>query len=217
MNEKKKLVMHRLIWLVIVLVILLVPIIITATQPKLALVGSELITAYDDVLDASDCLIEFEFNRDVLYGTADIKFFDASNNLIDTCECYFRGSGNVACDAWMTVTGGEAKRIEVVSYDFRTYDAIYNLYWLFILIVPMFISALLLSYKEYNIDGRTVSVYSGFYHHTLRVDGEIYDEHNTLITFTPIKLSTTLDNTKVEATISLTNRIAVKADDKICK
>lgn len=82
--------------------------------------------------------------------------------------------------------------------------------------VLMVISTLLLSYKEYVVDGKTISVYAGFCHHTLKINGEIYDEHNTIITFTPITLSTTLENgSKIEATISLTNRISVKLNDKI--
>lgn len=80
----------------------------------------------------------------------------------------------------------------------------------------MFISTLLLSYKEYVIDDKIISVYVGFYHHTLRINGEKYDEHNTIMTFTPIRLSTTLENgRKIEVIISLTNRISTKLNDKI--
>lgn len=43
-----------------------------------------------------------------------------------------------------------------------------------------------------------------------------YDEHNTLSSFTPIVLKTTRDDGMViTATISLTNRIAVKINDKL--
>lgn len=88
---------------------------------------------------------------------------------------------------------------------------------LFIPIV-FFIISLLLSYKEYNVDGKLISVYSGFYRHTLRVNGELCDEHNTDFSFIPIELSTTYDNDlKIKATISLSNQITVKVNDKLIK
>ena len=77
-------------------------------------------------------------------------------------------------------------------------------------------ASLFLSYKEYNYFGKQLSVYAGWFHHTLRVNGEVCDEHNTITSWTPIKLSTTLyDGTKIDATITLTNRISLKANDKL--
>ena len=84
--------------------------------------------------------------------------------------------------------------------------------------LAMFIASLFLSYKQYNYNGATISVYAGWYHHALRINGEIFDEHNTLMSFTPIKLSTTLDNgTVLEATISLSNRIVLKINNRVVK
>lgn len=80
----------------------------------------------------------------------------------------------------------------------------------------IFIMSFFLSYKEYQYNKKTISVYAGYFHHTLRIDGEKYDEHNTLSSFIPIVLSTTLDDgTKLEAKISLTNRITLKINDKL--
>ena len=80
----------------------------------------------------------------------------------------------------------------------------------------MLIDALLVVYKEYDYKGKKLSVYAGFYHRTLRIDGEKCDEHNTIVAFSPIYLSTTLeDGTKVEATITLTNRVSLKLNDKL--
>ena len=62
----------------------------------------------------------------------------------------------------------------------------------------------------------SISVYAGWYQHTLRINGKLCDEHNTLVNFTPIQLSTTTgDGIKIEAMISLTNRISIKANDKL--
>ena len=82
-------------------------------------------------------------------------------------------------------------------------------------VIAFLITAFLISYKEYNYDGNIISVYSGWYHHTLRINGELYDEHNTLFNYTPIILSTIFGEDIIEAKISLTNRIAVKVNNKL--
>ena len=42
------------------------------------------------------------------------------------------------------------------------------------------------------------------------------DEHNTLVSFTPIQLSTTTDDgIKIEAMISLTNKISIKENYRL--
>ena len=59
-------------------------------------------------------------------------------------------------------------------------------------------------------------VYAGWYHHYILINGEKYDEHNTITFFTPILLSASLDDgSEVKATISLTNRIALKINGKL--
>lgn len=75
------------------------------------------------------------------------------------------------------------------------------------------IGAFLVNYKTYNLYGNAILVYAGFYHHYIKINGKIFDEHNTLITFTPIVLSTTLWINSIQATISLTNRISVKINN----
>ena len=76
-----------------------------------------------------------------------------------------------------------------------------------------FIASLFLSYKEYDYNGIKISVYFGWYHHNLRVNGEVCDEHNTLTSFGPICLSTTLDDsTKLE-----TRDRSLKVNGKLIK
>lgn len=70
---------------------------------------------------------------------------------------------------------------------------------LFIFSFAFFIASLFLVYKEYDYNGIKISVYFGWYHHNLRVNGELCDEYNSLTSLTPICLSTTLnDGTKLE-------------------
>ena len=54
--------------------------------------------------------------------------------------------------------------------------------------------------------------------HYIKVNNEKYDEHKTLATFTPIMLSCTLDSgEKIQATISLTNRVHTQVFTKLLK
>ncbi len=82
-----------------------------------------------------------------------------------------------------------------------------------------FISACLLtSYRAYEYEGKLIIVYAGFYYHYLKINGEVTDEHNTIMTFTPIQLSCTLDDgTAVAANITLTNRISLKINNRLYK
>lgn len=217
MNEKKKMWIHRAIWLGLTLFVILLPIIINATKPKLKLLDSECCTDYYSSLDKTNCEITLYFNRKIQSGDALINFYDANDELISSQNEFFIADGKQANSLICTVYGNVAT-YEIVSFDFEPSDDVYILYGFLIITIPMLICSFLISYKECNVNGKLITVYAGFYHHTLRIDGELCDEHNTIHSFTPIKLSTTdKDGTKIEATISLTNRIAIKINDKIYK
>ncbi len=79
------------------------------------------------------------------------------------------------------------------------------------------ICTLLVNCKVYQVNSHIIIVYAGFYHHYIKVDGEVADEHNTLITYTSIILSSALDDDQISATISLTNRIAFKYQNRLLK
>ncbi len=217
MNEKKKMWMHRLIWLGLTVFVILLSVIINAAKPKLKIVDSECSIDYFSPLDKTDCKITLYFNRNVYDGYAVINFYDTGNVLLDSKEEYFFNDGNLATNIFCSVNG-EVSFYEIVSYDFEPSDNVYFIYYFLIITIPMLICSFLISYKECNINGKLVSVYAGFYHHTLRIDGELCDEHNTLFTYSPIKLGATdKDGSKIEATISLSNRIAIKVNDKLYK
>lgn len=217
MDEKKKLLMHRLIWLSLTIFVILLPIIISVFQPKLELLDSECYVDYYESIDTTSCDITLYFNREVNSGYATINFYDSNNNLIDSLEKYFYSYGKEASNSYISIDGN-VDSYEIVSYNLEPYNDIYGMYILLFITVPMLICALLLTYKKYNYNGKTISVYAGFYHHTLRIDGELCDEHNTIMSFTPIMLSTTdSEGNKIEANISLTNRIAIKVNDKLLK
>lgn len=82
----------------------------------------------------------------------------------------------------------------------------------------IFICSLFLSYKIYKFNGNIITIYAGYYNHYIKVNGETFDEHKTLISFTPIILSCTLeDGNLLQATISTSNRISLKINNKLFK
>lgn len=73
-----------------------------------------------------------------------------------------------------------------------------------------------LSYKAYYFNELGIIIYAGWYHHYIKINNVKFDEHNTLITFTPILLSCTLDDgTQIEATITITKRISLKINNQL--
>lgn len=217
MKEKNKIIMHRIIWLCITLLFIFIPIISSAVQPDLKIVDESVTSEYNSSYNWTDVDITLTFNREVNSGYVDIAFYDNNGELLTEKNIYMYSSGKTAKSFLETVYDGEVTSYEIISTDFSTSNNISTICWAFVpFAVIMFISTLLLSYKEYVIDDKIISVYAGFYHHTLRINGEKYDEHNTIMTFTPIRLSTTLENgSKIEVIISLTNRISTKLNDKI--
>ena len=100
-------------------------------------------------------------------------------------------------------------------------DDIY-LYLVYIFIVldvftfSFFIGSLTLNCKLYKYNGNKIVVYAGWYHHYIKVNGEIEDEHNTLLFLTPLTMSCCLeDGSQVNITITLTNRITLKINGKL--
>lgn len=195
------------------------PPIISFFEPELMLVDSRCLVDYDGVR-YSECDIELTFNLEVRSGSAYISFYDENENLLVTKDVWFFDDGKVV-NKTVSYIPGNVKFFEVNSFNFYTplnfFDYLDAFYYLqLIIFIFFFVEALLISYKEYEYKGRKISVYSGFYHHTLRIDGEIYDEHNTIATFTPIKLScTTEEGDIVSATISITYRISLKINNKL--
>lgn len=87
-----------------------------------------------------------------------------------------------------------------------------------IFILTFLISACLYSCKLYEYNGNVIVVYAGHSHHYIKVNGVKMDEYITSISFTPIRLSCTLeDGTNISATVSLTNRISLKINDRLYK
>ncbi len=219
MNEKNKIIIHRLSWLFILLLIIFLPIIIHVSKPKLDIVDDEgYINDYSSSLNRTSLTMYVTFNRKVYYGYVTIKYYDDSNHLLETKESFFTAYNGKTVECDLIYVDGKVASYEIESFEFNTYAWEFMIYYLLLPAIIMFISSLLLCYREYDYNGKKISVYAGWYHHTIRVDGEKYDEHNTIMSFTPIKLNAIMDdNIKLEVTISLTNRITLKINGKLVK
>jgi len=217
MSEKKRIVFYRIIFLTIILVSFFLPSILTPDESDLELLDSDVIIEdYSDYLDESTVSIELAFNYEIYSGYVTIAYYDQFENLLEIKETYCYSSGEYAESLWTTINGA-VDSFEIIDYDFDPVNYFTFMYLFLILAIPLFISSLFLSYKEYFYNGIKISVYAGFFHHTLRINGIKQDEHSAFF-FIKIFLSTSLDGeTLVEAKITSFNRIVVKVNGKMIK
>ena len=212
MDERKKILIHRIIWLSILLIFIFLPTIVLNCQPELKLISSECYTSSNEY--SSECEIELKFNRKVENGKISIAFYDVDDNLIDIHHIYFDEEGKTITETEYVY--GVVGSYEIISHNFETpFEYVELMFYFIPLVAIIFVITLLLNYKEYEFNGKTISVYAGVNKHYLKIDGEKYDEHNSILIFTPIKLSTKFEEISVEATISLTNSITLKINDKL--
>jgi hypothetical protein len=217
-NEKSKCMRHKIIWIIITICYFILPPCIENLKPDLELVEDYAeINEYYESLDETSVYVYLTFNRPVDSGYATIAFYDSSENLLATEREYFYAFNDKEANSLIIQISGKVEYYQVLSYEFSASSPLFLSvhYAFFPFFIAMLIGALLLSYKEYCYNDKIISVYAGFYHHTLRVDGELCDEHNTIVAYTPIKLSTTIGEDVIEATISLTNRISIKVNNKL--
>lgn len=219
MKEKKFIKINRIIFLAILLLNICLPIILSGFQTELELVDSNVYYEYDENTGYSNCEVELIFNKPISSGSVTVYFYDASENLIDYDVAYFFETNKIVVDE-LTYINGEIYSYELGYLDFNAelefLDFVYLFYYFIPVTILLFIQSLLLCYKKYEYNENVIEVYSGYYNHYIKINNEKYDEHKTLATFSPIILSCTLDSgEKIQATISLTNRITLKLNDKL--
>ena len=219
MKEKKFIKINRIIFLVLLLLNIFLPIILTSFQAELELLDSNVYCEYDENTGYSSCEVELIFNKQISSGSVTIYFYDASENLIDSEVAYFFETDKIVVDE-LTYINGEVDSYELGSLDFNAELGFLDFAYLFYYFIPvtilLFIQSLLLCYRRYEYNEQVIEVYSGYYNHYIKVNNEKYDEHKTLVTFSPIILSCPLGSgEKIQATISLTNRISLKINDKL--
>lgn len=219
MKEKRFINFNRIIFLAILLLNIFLPIILSNRQTELELVDSNLYCDYDENTGYSNCVLELIFNKNISSGSVEVYFYDESDNLITSETAYFFETNSVVVDE-ISYINGNIVSYELDYLDFNAelefLDFVYLFYYFIPVTILLFIQSLLLCYRKYEYNGQTIEIYAGYYNHYIKVNSEKYDEHKTLATFSPIVLSCTLDSgEKIQATISLTNRVSLKLNDKL--
>lgn len=217
--EKKKLLIHRLVWLALLLLGIIIPIIISNSLKKEVEIidDSGYINAYYESFNETNCEIEVVFNREVDSGYIMVAFYDSTGKLLSKENGYFYGYNNTLSSTFYI--DGKVDSYEILSYDISASNDMWYIpifVYVDIMFFATFICSLLLSYKTYEYNGNNIVVYAGWYHHYIKVNGQKLDEHNTIISFTAIPLSCTLDDgTDIKATITMTNRISLKINNQL--
>lgn len=216
--EQKKIRIWRIVLLSLFLLTLLWLFIYIAIPAKVK--DGNIKTTYYSSLNESSCEIQLECNRRVDGATAEICFYATENLTYPICTKTVEmfGIGDTLT-AYVHDIPDNVKSFQIKSITIQ--DNISRLLIFSCACLPallFFISALLLSCNVYIYNDKKIVVYAGWYHHYILINGEKYDEHNTIMFFTPILLSASLDDgSEVKATISLTNRIALKINGKLCE
>lgn len=214
--EQKKIRIWRIVLLSLFLLTLLWLFIYIAMPAKVK--DGNINTTYYSSLNESSCEIQLECNRRVDGATAEICFYATENLTYPICTKTVEmfGIGDTLT-AYVHDIPDNVKSFQIKSITIQ--DNISRLLIFSCACLPallFFISALLLSCNVYIYNDKKIVVYAGWYHHYILINGEKYDEHNTITFFTPILLSASLDDgSEVKATISLTNRIALKINGKL--
>lgn len=214
--EQKKIRIWRIVLLSLFLLTLLWLFIYIAMPAKVK--DGNINTTYYSSLNESSCEIQLECNRRVDGATAEICFYATENLTYPICTKTVEmfGIGDTL-SAYVHNIPDNVKSFQIKSITIQ--DNISRLLIFSCACLPallFFISALLLSCNVYIYNDKKIVVYAGWYHHYILINGEKYDEHNTITFFTPILLSASLDDgSEVKATISLTNRIALKINGKL--
>ena len=215
--EQKKIRIWRIVFLSLFLLTILCLFVYIAKPAKVK--NGSIESTYYLSLNESSCEIQLECNRLVDGATAEIAFYATKISSYPTCTKTVEMSGiGDTLTAYIHDIPGNVKDFKIKSITIQK-DNLNSLLIVCLICLPallFFICALLLSCNVYIYNDKKIVVYAGWYHHYLLIDGEKYDEHNTLTYFTPITLSATLDNgSEVKATISLTNRIALKINGNL--
>lgn len=214
--EQKKIRIWRIVLLSLFLLTLLWLFIYIAMPAKVK--DGNINTTYYSSLNESSCEIQLECNRRVDGATAKICFYATENLTYPICTKTVEmfGIGDTL-SAYVHNIPDNVKSFQIKSITIQ--DNISRLLIFSCACLPallFFISALLLSCNVYIYNDKKIVVYAGWYHHYILINGEKYDEHNTITFFTPILLSASLDDgNEIKATISLTNRIALKINGKL--
>jgi len=220
--EKRKLIIYKIVVSVVLLTCVIVPLCLRFAPAKTAnIVDDEGYCDYNDSLNSSDVEIYVKFDKKVESGYITVKFYGKNKETLATVRRYFFKTDDDKEVSATFYIKGNVKSYEIISSEITRASYIPGNIVSILIVFDIFLFIILLwtlslSCKVYDLNEKELVVYAGFYHHYIKYDGTILDEHNTFQTYVPIYLSTTLDDgTYIEATISTLNRVSLKVNDKL--
>ena len=219
-KEGKYIFINRIIAIAVTVVCIIVIIAISTPKSEAAFVDDNgYIESYYESLDSTTCEIVLKFDKNVNGADATVSFYDADGNLLDTQRETFFGYEAIEVSRTFYVDGKvEYYSVEDISVEMPgvSEEVIITDIILLLIVLCWLLCAFMLSCKEYEYNDHHIVVYAGFVKHYIKIDGEKMDEYNTAVSFVPITMSTTLVSGEIiDATISLSNRISVKLNNRL--
>ena len=234
-KEKMKIRFHRWFWFIILALCILAPIVAynLPDNSEMEMKRARLeVISYRENQNETYCKVDCTFNMDVDLESVTLIFFDENEFVLERrTESFYKVEESNKKFSKTFYVEGKVDECEIVDFvatpledDLDRELALIDLRLIVLMTsiilgsvaFGLFIGALSLSYKKYKLKGKDLIIYAGFCHHYIEYDGVLMDEYNTFISFTPIHLSCTLnDGTHLNATISLSNRIALKINDQL--
>lgn len=216
MNIKSQILCCRVVWAVVLLISMVSTIIAILYNPAV-----NVLSAKGNISERT-CYIDLTFDQHVSNGDIEVAFFDQDGNHVQTQKQEISAYGGKTASVTFLSLSDNVK-----SYKIQTSSLVFNVSTnIFLYIFPlifalsffMFMVSLFFSYKEFEYQGHTISVYAGLYNHILKVDDQLCDEHKSLVSANAIDLSCTLASGEVVlATIGELNSTTLKINNQLYK
>ena len=190
------------------------------------------IDTYYSSLNETSCEIEVTFNQRVYPGKIGVAFYDKNDRLLETLyidigyysydtehsNTYFTVNGNVDSYEIIDYSDIRSAETDIFLSEKENVESIVAGLWVLwawfrgIYVIPLTLTALCFSCKQYRCGEHTVTVYAGRMHHYIKVDGIKVDERNALISFSGIFMNNKLpEGDLMEVYISsFTKRITLR-------
>lgn len=169
--------------------------------------------------------VEIEFNVPVESCDVQISFYGKNDTLLhtETTTFFMDGDAKNSLEASFVFERSEDiyayKIIEFSKVKLKNDAESYIIFCFIVIEIILFVVLLYVFSRRcrvYNYNENKIIVYAGIFHNYMKINRIKVDEYNSWITFTPIVLCCPLkDETMIQATISLSNRIALKVNNRL--
>ena len=243
-KEKRAIFIHRMIFMSVLIICFILSVAfavsygVSAHENGSTLTPTKLLTDSGKVNEFTgngytNYTLTLSFNNKEVSGTVTVSFFNSSGVKLETCKKEFYAAEKNATVRFYSIEG-VVKSYNIDSLNIESDPAssptasrgvlktriLQKLFEASIKITAvalvLFVMTLLQSCKVYGYKGNVIIVYSGWFRRYISVNGVKLDEHNTVINLMPIYMSAVLyDETRLNVTITLTNRISLKINDTL--